>query len=168
MGSSIDPSCLCLQCPSCLLGSRGASERKPDLTTGASASWVMSGEWSRADDPGNAAGQRGQAQHQSLQSCSCCVCTDQVVFSERGRSLPSAPSVVFLEEALLRADPFASETGALPLQVGAVCSLCSGQVCLRRGCSLFYARRFCRHCARKHRNEFPAEVVKLEREAFEA
>ena len=53
----------------------------------------------------------------ALQSCCCSICGDKVEFREQGHRLSTSPGVVFLEEALLREDPFSSQGRGLPLQV---------------------------------------------------
>lgn len=54
----------------------------------------------------------------------------------------------FLEDGYFRLDPFADRRR--PLFIGADCDLCSRPVCGQPTCSLFYTRRFCAHCAKKH------------------
>lgn len=54
----------------------------------------------------------------------------------------------FLEDGYFRLDPFADRRR--PLFIGADCNLCSRPVCGQPTCSLFYTRRFCARCAKKH------------------
>ncbi|KAG2429998.1 hypothetical protein HYH02_013826 [Chlamydomonas schloesseri] len=66
--------------------------------------------------------------------------------------------VAFLEQGWLAVDPFSVK--ARPLMLGSPCSLCQRPVCVADSCSVFYAKRFCLHCARANAAAFPPAVHK--------
>jgi hypothetical protein len=103
-------------------------------------------------------------------SAACISCGATIQYITKGRRI-GAPSrtttgVVFLEDALLRPDPFSDARTGLPLQVGAVCSECGETICMRRACGLFYTRRFCAPCARRAASALPRDCRRLERDIF--
>ncbi|XP_028516506.1 cysteine-rich DPF motif domain-containing protein 1-like [Exaiptasia diaphana] len=73
-----------------------------------------------------------------------------------GRNPPFSKAVVLLEDAFVVQDPFSPSQSHLTL--GSKCSLCSIDVCVGQGCSLFYTKRFCISCAKKNLAEFPEEI----------
>ncbi|KAG2426515.1 hypothetical protein HXX76_011742 [Chlamydomonas incerta] len=78
--------------------------------------------------------------------------------SDAGAPGGGACRVAFLEQGWLAVDPFLVK--ARPLLLGSPCSLCQRPVCVAEGCSLFYAKRFCVHCARANAAAFPPAVHK--------
>mmetsp|Transcript_6021 Transcript_6021/g.26620 ORF Transcript_6021/g.26620 Transcript_6021/m.26620 type:complete len:113 (-) Transcript_6021:40-378(-) len=91
-----------------------------------------------------------------METFECSLCGIEVSFDYKGRTPPYEKSIVFLEDGYFRLDPFADRRR--PLFIGADCDLCSRPVCGQPTCSLFYTRRFCAHCAKKHESEFPPEM----------
>eukprot|EP00198_Chlamydomonas_reinhardtii_P004924 XP_001694260.1 predicted protein [Chlamydomonas reinhardtii] len=78
--------------------------------------------------------------------------------SDAGAPGGGACRVAFLEQGWLAVDPFSVK--ARPLLLGAPCSLCQRPVCVADACSVFYAKRFCLHCARANAAAFPPAVHK--------
>uniref|UniRef100_A0A061RIH7 Cysteine-rich DPF motif domain-containing protein 1 n=1 Tax=Tetraselmis sp. GSL018 TaxID=582737 RepID=A0A061RIH7_9CHLO len=89
----------------------------------------------------------------------CAVCNTEIAYLEKGHRSSLAPYISFIDEALTRPDPFAANPKSLPLQVGAICSVCQSAVCMHRSCSVFYKSRYCTHCAQLEQCHLPTEVV---------
>mmetsp|Transcript_31967 Transcript_31967/g.76410 ORF Transcript_31967/g.76410 Transcript_31967/m.76410 type:complete len:113 (-) Transcript_31967:55-393(-) len=84
----------------------------------------------------------------------CGMCQITIPYVYYGRQPKSAPQVVFLEEAFIAQDPFATEPR--PLCLGSKCAICQRPVCV--SCSIFYTKRFCGDCGLQHKESFPPEL----------
>ncbi|XP_048209882.1 cysteine-rich DPF motif domain-containing protein 1 [Perognathus longimembris pacificus] len=87
----------------------------------------------------------------------CQLCALTAPYSYVGQKPPDAQSVVLLEESYVMRDPFAVDKGQF-LVLGARCGVCGRLVCAGPECSLFYSKRFCLPCVRKHIDAFPQEL----------
>jgi hypothetical protein len=65
----------------------------------------------------------------------------------------------YLEDSYIAYDPFSARKR--PLCLGSNCSACGEPVCAGETCSFFYAKRFCKPCARQHSSAFPPQCHKL-------
>ncbi|XP_069101171.1 cysteine-rich DPF motif domain-containing protein 1-like [Argopecten irradians] len=73
-----------------------------------------------------------------------------------GTKPPFVKSILLLEEAYVKKDPFSSEGGMITL--GSHCHHCKLSVCCSPNCSLFYSKRFCLGCVGQNIEEFPREI----------
>ncbi|XP_071816018.1 cysteine-rich DPF motif domain-containing protein 1-like isoform X2 [Apostichopus japonicus] len=64
-----------------------------------------------------------------------------------------------MEKAYVLKNPFTPHDSHLT--IGAHCSQCDKAVCVQQTCSVFYTRRFCKHCVEKHSEEFPQEISEV-------
>src|SRR5262245_31314297 len=88
----------------------------------------------------------------------CAVCRLSERYDYKGRSPPFSRWATFTEDSYVQRDPFSPWRDAQFLLLGSDCAACSHPVCQAQGCSLFYARRFCRPCAEGNAEKFPHEV----------
>ncbi|XP_038049345.1 cysteine-rich DPF motif domain-containing protein 1-like [Patiria miniata] len=86
----------------------------------------------------------------------CSLCDFKSPYDYFGSKPPFANAVVLLEKAYVLKDPFVPE--GRHITVGSHCSVCKRAVCAGQDCSLFYTKRFCLPCVKKHFNEFPQEI----------
>jgi len=89
----------------------------------------------------------------------CAVCGLNEVCHYYGRNPPFARRTVeFVEDSFVMMDPFAPREKGRPnfLLIGGKCQHCGNSVCV--DCSIFYAKRMCKECARLHIDELPSEV----------
>lgn len=107
----------------------------------ASATRVLVASAGREARPARFGASRGPGACARLaDSCRCCRCR-------------------YLEDSYITYDPFAVRKR--PLCLGSNCSVCGEPVCAGDTCSLFYAKRFCKPCAQRHRGAFPPQCHKL-------
>lgn len=79
---------------------------------------------------------------------------------------PCSPRRSFMEAVFMVSDPNSARRA--PLVLGGHCAACGAVVCCDDGCSLFYGKRFCTPCARKHADLFPAQLHKVWRDQVQA
>ncbi|PIK34054.1 putative cysteine-rich DPF motif domain-containing protein 1, partial [Apostichopus japonicus] len=86
----------------------------------------------------------------------CALCSFSSRYDYFGRKPPFVESIVLMEKAYVLKNPFTPHDSHLT--IGAHCSQCDKAVCVQQTCSVFYTRRFCKHCVEKHSEEFPQEI----------
>ncbi|XP_072408728.1 cysteine-rich DPF motif domain-containing protein 1 isoform X2 [Chiloscyllium punctatum] len=87
----------------------------------------------------------------------CSLCRLKAPYSYYGPKPPNARSLVLLEDCYTMNDPFTPQRDTF-LILGSHCCLCKTVVCVGQECSLFYTKRFCIPCVKKHIDEFPEEI----------
>ncbi|KAM9824220.1 cysteine-rich DPF motif domain-containing protein 1 [Neosynchiropus ocellatus] len=88
----------------------------------------------------------------------CCqLCSLSSPFTYFGQKPPNTRAIVLLEDCFLTKDPFSPDKEKF-LILGSNCSMCGVCVCVGGDCSLFYTRRFCMECVRKHLDQFPQQI----------
>ncbi|XP_056133745.1 cysteine-rich DPF motif domain-containing protein 1 [Lampris incognitus] len=91
------------------------------------------------------------------QAFTCRLCSMTTPFTYYGQKPPNTRAIVLLEECFVTKDPFSSEKEKF-LVLGSTCSLCNIPVCVGTECSLFYTKRFCMQCVKKHLDQFPRQI----------
>lgn len=89
----------------------------------------------------------------------CQVCKLNEVCHYFGKKPPFARGQIeFSFDTFVMMDPFSPREKGRPnfLIIGGQCHFCQNQVCV--GCSIFYAKRFCRDCANLNFDQFPSEI----------
>ncbi|XP_021372041.1 cysteine-rich DPF motif domain-containing protein 1-like isoform X1 [Mizuhopecten yessoensis] len=86
----------------------------------------------------------------------CKQCDFSSNFQYFGSKPPFLKSILLLEEAYIKKDPFSSDCGIITL--GSHCHHCKLSVCCSTSCSIFYTKRFCLDCVEKNINELPMEI----------
>lgn len=88
----------------------------------------------------------------------CEHCQLDEIYDYFGRSPPWSTRTILLENAYIMKDPFSLPQKRQVLIIGAKCSMCERNVCMSPKCSLFFSKRFCKHCALKNITYFPTQV----------
>ncbi|XP_033745118.1 cysteine-rich DPF motif domain-containing protein 1-like [Pecten maximus] len=86
----------------------------------------------------------------------CKRCKFSSCFQYFGSKPPFMKSILLLEEAYIKKDPFSSDGGIITL--GSHCHHCKLSFCCSPNCSIFYSKRFCLDCVEQNIDEFPREI----------
>ncbi|XP_026676234.1 cysteine-rich DPF motif domain-containing protein 1-like [Diaphorina citri] len=88
----------------------------------------------------------------------CELCNLNETYDFFGKSPPWSTKIVLLENAYICKDPFTIPQKKQVLILGSKCSVCEIDVCVSPKCSLFFSKRFCKHCAFKNMTYFPTQI----------
>uniref|UniRef100_A0A8D8TGG8 Cysteine-rich DPF motif domain-containing protein 1 n=1 Tax=Cacopsylla melanoneura TaxID=428564 RepID=A0A8D8TGG8_9HEMI len=88
----------------------------------------------------------------------CELCNLNETYHYFGKSPPWSTKTALLEEAYISKDPFSMPQKKQILILGSKCSMCYIDVCVGTKCSLFFSKRFCKHCAFKNITYFPSQI----------
>ncbi|XP_048516114.1 cysteine-rich DPF motif domain-containing protein 1 isoform X2 [Athalia rosae] len=86
----------------------------------------------------------------------CSYCLLEEHYDYKGAKPPFAKNLAYLEDCYIMKDPFSQPNRGEVLVLGADCIVCNKPVCL--GCSIFFAKRFCRDCAAKNIASLPMQL----------
>ncbi|KAL1461442.1 hypothetical protein WDU94_013342 [Cyamophila willieti] len=88
----------------------------------------------------------------------CELCNLNETYHYFGKSQPWSIKTTLFEDAYISKDPFSMPQKKQLLILGSKCSMCEVDVCVGPKCSLFFSKRFCKHCAFKNITYFPSQI----------